>query len=82
MKKEEEIMSIISEFNLDEVKTRDYIKNAFRKGYVDDFGPEISKLLLGKFSRFSTPGKPTQLQKTTELRIRLKEYFDRYFEID
>lgn len=74
----EELNQIIHVENLDKDATYEFIKNAFRDGYVQTTGTGIAKI-LPPVSRFSHSGERTQKKEMVIEKIRT--FFNRFWDI-
>ncbi|MDR0769120.1 MAG: hypothetical protein LBE71_04370, partial [Dysgonamonadaceae bacterium] len=77
-KQQEELNRIIVEENLNQSETKEFVKNAFRDGYIPETGTAITKLLppLNPFA----PDNQYATKKQTVIE-KLKFFFDRFFGI-
>ena len=74
--KENELISIIKEEALDEVKTRVFIDRAFAEGEISEVGTEIAELMTKKPSRFAPQNAYAEMkQRVLE---KLKAFFERF----
>ena len=76
--KEAELNQIIAEERLKEEETKKFVHNSFKNGEIQSAGTSFAKI-LPPVSRFSPTGERTSLKE--RVLTRLKEYFDRYFNI-
>ncbi|MEI6680402.1 MAG: type I restriction endonuclease subunit R [Mariniphaga sp.] len=77
-KKLEELDSIITEENLDKEETYKFVNNAFRDGFVQNTGTEISKV-LPPVSRFTPTGDRTKKRDT--VLEKLGAFFNKFWDI-
>ncbi|MCC7465452.1 MAG: hypothetical protein IT261_04245, partial [Saprospiraceae bacterium] len=77
-KKMEELDRIIVEENLDKEETYKFIHNAFRDGYVQTSGTDLSRI-LPPVSRFSPTGDRTRKRESVIEKI--KAFFNRFWDI-
>ncbi|MGL4986029.1 MAG: type I restriction endonuclease subunit R [Treponemataceae bacterium] len=75
--REDDLVSIISEENLNPESTRKFLENAFRDGEIKTLGTDIDKL-MPPISRFE--GNKRAEKKATIIN-KLKVFFDKYFGI-
>src|SRR5690606_2142277 len=76
--KEAELNKIIEEERLKEEETKTFVDNSFKNGEIQSAGTSFAKI-LPPVSRFSPTGERTLIKE--RVLGRLKEYFDRYFNI-
>lgn len=76
--KEAELNQIIAEERLKEEETKTFVDNSFKNGEIQSAGTSFAKI-LPPVSRFTPTGERTSLKE--RVLTRLKEYFDRYFNI-
>lgn len=76
--KEAELNQIIVEERLKEEETKTFVDNSFKNGEIQSAGTSFAKI-LPPVSRFTPTGERTSLKE--RVLTRLKEYFDRYFNI-
>jgi type I restriction enzyme R subunit len=76
--KEAELNQIIVEERLKEEETKTFVYNSFKNGEIQSAGTSFAKI-LPPVSRFTPTGERTSLKE--RVLTRLKEYFDRYFNI-
>ncbi len=76
--KEAELKQIIAEERLKEEETKTFVDNSFKNGEIQSAGTSFAKI-LPPVSRFTPTGERTSLKE--RVLGRLKEYFDRYFNI-
>lgn len=76
--KEAELNKIIAEERLKEEETKTFVDNSFKNGEIQSAGTSFAKI-LPPVSRFTPTGERTSLKE--RVLGRLKEYFDRYFNI-
>ncbi|MBD1428507.1 type I restriction endonuclease subunit R [Sphingobacterium litopenaei] len=76
--KEAELNQIIAEERLKEEETKTFVDNSFKNGEIQSAGTSFAKI-LPPVSRFTPTGERTSLKE--RVLGRLKEYFDRYFNI-
>lgn len=76
--KEAELNQIITEERLKEEETKLFVDNSFKNGEIQSAGTSFAKI-LPPVSRFTATGERTSLKE--RVLVRLKEYFDRYFNI-
>ena len=74
-----EIEAIIKDENLNRSKTLDFIKQSFRDGEVRESGTGIAEI-LPPMGLFGNAGARRAEKKKTVIK-RLKEFFDRFFDI-
>lgn len=77
-KKMEELDRIIAEENLNREETYKFVNNAFRDGYVQTSGTDLSKV-LPPVSRFTPTGERTQKRESVIEKI--KAFFNRFWDI-
>ncbi len=77
-KRKEELDQIIEEENLDYEKTYAFIRNSFKRGYVENIGTEFVHI-LPPMSRFSLSGERTK--KRDNVLKKLISFFERFFDI-
>jgi type I restriction enzyme R subunit len=77
-KKEEELQTIIKDENLKDAETHDFMKNAFRDGYIPVSGTELTKI-LPPMSRFTPNGERTK--KKESVIEKLKTFFNKFWNI-
>jgi len=77
-KRIEELEKIISDENLKYDATYTFVKNAFRDGYVQSTGTDLTKI-LPTLTRFSKTAKRTK--KRESVLLRLENFFNRFFDI-
>ena len=75
-KREQELADIISEEELDESATREFLARSFAEGEVQETGTEVTKLMAKKPSRF----EPANAYAEMKARVieRLKAFFERF----
>ncbi len=74
----EQLDEIIAEENLKDNETRDFVEHAFRNGYIQENGTELAGI-LPPMSRFTPSGD--RMKKRETVLERLKEFFDRFFDL-
>ena len=77
-KRKEELEKIIEEENLDGEKTYQFIKNSFKRGYIESIGTEFAQI-LPPMSRFTPSGERTKKRETVFKKI--TDFFERFFDI-
>jgi len=77
-KRKEELEKIIEEENLDGEKTYQFIKNSFKRGYIESIGTEFTQI-LPPMSRFTPSGERTKKRETVFKKI--TDFFERFFDI-
>ena len=75
---EEQLNGIIAEEHLRDTEAHLFIEHAFRNGYIQESGTELANI-LPPMSRF-TPGGD-RLKKREAVLDRLKEFFDRFWDL-
>lgn len=74
----EELDEIIRDEQLKDQPTRTYVANAFRNGFVQENGTELSDILPA-MSRFTPHGE--RMKKRETVLEKIKSFFDRFFDI-
>lgn len=74
----EELDKIVAEERLDKEKTYTFIRNAFRDGYIQSFGTELSSI-LPNISIFTPNGERAKLRE--KVYGRLTEFLDKFLNI-
>jgi type I restriction enzyme R subunit len=77
-KRKEELDKIIEEENLDREKTYTFIRNSFKRRYIESIGTEFAQI-LPPMSRFTHNGERTK--KRENVLKKLKNFFERFFDI-
>jgi type I restriction enzyme R subunit len=77
-KRKEELDKIIEEENLDREKTYTFIRNSFKRRYIESIGTEFAQI-LPPMSRFTPNGERTK--KRENVLKKLKNFFERFFDI-
>jgi len=77
-KRKEELDKIIEQENLDREKTYKFIKNSFKRGYIESIGTEFAQI-LPPMSRFTPSGERTKKRETVLKKI--TDFFERFFDI-
>ena len=77
-KRKEELDKIIEQENLDREKTYKFIKNSFKRGYIESIGTEFAQI-LPPMSRFTLSGERTKKRETVLKKI--TDFFERFFDI-
>jgi len=77
-KRKEELNKIIKEENLDREKTYAFIRNSFKRGYIESIGIEFAQI-LPPISRFTPSGERTKKRETILKKI--NAFFERFFDI-
>lgn len=77
-KRKEELDKIIEEENLDREKTYKFIRNSFKRGYIESDGTEFTDI-LPPMSRFTPNGERTK--KREAVLKKLNNFFERFFDI-
>ena len=75
--KERSLMKIITEENLKENETRDFVRNCFRDGFVKTNGTDLDNILPA-MSRF---GGSNRLEKKQRVILKIIEFFEKFFGI-
>ena len=75
--KEKALVKIISEENLKEAETREFIRNCFRDGFVKTNGTDLDNL-LPPISRF---GGGNRVEKKQRVLIKIIEFFEQFYGI-
>jgi len=75
-KRKEELDKIIEQENLDREKTYKFIKNSFKRGYIESIGTEFAQI-LPPMSRFTPSGERTKKRETVLKKI--TDFFERFF---
>ena len=75
--KEKSLMKIITEENLKEAETREFIKNCFRDGFVKTNGTDLDRILPA-MSRF---GGSNRAEKKQRVIIKIIEFFEQFYGI-
>ena len=76
--KESELNQIIIQERLKEEETKTFVDNSFKNGEIQSSGTSFAKI-LPPVSRFTPTGERTSIKE--RVLTKLKEYFDRYFNI-
>lgn len=77
-RKIKELDQIINDEKLDKKATYTFVENAFRDGYIQSTGTNLS-LILPPISRFSAGGERSK--KREMVLEKLRNFFDRFFGI-
>ncbi|OWV01369.1 MULTISPECIES: type I restriction endonuclease subunit R [unclassified Fibrobacter] len=72
---ENDLVQIISDENLKEEETREFIINSFRDGELDESGTDIANI-MPKMSRF---GGGNRSEKKADVIAKLRQFFEKYF---
>ena len=73
--KEKALLRIITEENLKDLETREFIKNCFRDGYVKTNGTDLDKI-LPPMSRF---GGSNRAEKKQRVIVKIIEFFEQFY---
>ena len=73
--KERNLMRIITDENLREAETREFIKNCFRDGFVKTNGTDLDKI-LPPMSRF---GGSNRAEKKQRVILKIIEFFEKFY---
>jgi len=77
-KRKEELDKIIKEENLNRDETYKFIRNSFKRGYIESIGTEFAQI-LPPMSRFTPSGERTKKRETVLRKI--TTFFERFFDI-
>lgn len=77
-KRKEELDKIIQEENLNRDETYKFIRNSFKRGYIESIGTEFPSI-LPPMSRFAPGGERTKKREAVLKKI--SDFFERFFDI-
>ncbi|NSW44987.1 MAG: type I restriction endonuclease subunit R [Bacteroidales bacterium] len=77
-KRIKELEKMIDEEKLDREKTYTFIRNSFKRGYIESIGTEFAQI-LPPMSRFTPSGERTKKRETVLQKI--TDFFERFFDI-